>query len=363
MQQRFLSSFIFLCAFGLLMLSVVPAEATTYSELETLYDTQLVHESPAVINGDSVEVFSSSPGFVEVFVNGSPVATISDDRQTILSYLATTFNIPLTSAGSIAVPASAAAAVSNLIFNNLVVPTVPTQQTQEKQAQQKAKQKVRAFGSSLQAEWVDVAGEDGNIYGLNLGYATDIDDYTFGVMVPYDRMNFDSFDADRIGAILFGQYHRSISDDLNMSVTTNLNYMYTAYEYDSGTDDEVNTVGIGLSTSLNYIQENYELGGGVSWQYNQDDVDVADDEQHLLKLGGNCGFHINQQSVVNLSVTWNYDVTDYTNDYGDDNYFELGTEYQADFTDTWALNIGYRKVVALKNYESDLVYLGSIWQF
>lgn len=121
--------------------------------------------------------------------------------------------------------------------------------------------------------------------------------------------------------------------------------------------------GGGLSGSLHFIQENYEAGFGFSWQYNEDDIDMDDDHQHLIKVGTNVGGHVTDQQVINIFGVWNKDVTDYSADYGDDNYFDPGIEYRANFSGTWVFNAGYKKVFELEGYDSEMIYLGSNFIF
>lgn len=342
------------------------AGATTYQELSDIYDTELIPNEHAIIDGNSVHVTEnpSVPGTVEIVINGQFIGTAATgDKAAILMLIADTLGIPITSAGSIDQPTSAASTTSRLVFTELVVPTVRTTTEKNRQAVQKAQGAVRTFGGSLRTEWVDKAGdENGMVSGFNLGLAYDVDNFTFGVMLPYDYFNFDSFTANRIGSILFGQYHLSLTEELEATFTANLNYMFTDFRI-LGQDDDLNTYGAGLSAGLRYSQELYELGCGVSYQYNQDDVDLDDDSQDLVKLGANVGYRVTPDQVVNLFGTWTYDATDYKYDYGDTDYFEIGTEYRANFSDTWALNVGYRKVVDLEDYDSDMVYLGTTWQF
>lgn len=364
MKAHFIRNFTLLIVMGMLALLPLAAEATTYTELTSIYESQLQGGGFTTINGVQVEVFESAPGEVEIWVGEQFVGTASaSDDDAILAAIATALNIPLVSAGSVAAPTSASTASANLVFNELVVPTVETKQTQQRQQEQRDKRELRAIGTAIRGEWIDIAGENGDVYGFNLGGAYDFDDYTIGVIVPYDHLSFDSFDANRLGMVLFGQYHQALSDKLAMSLTANLNYMFTDYDYKNKSDDSLNTVGIGMSAGFSYVQEKYEAGAGISWQYNKDDVNHVDDEQHLIKMGGNLGVHVSDNMVINTFATWNYDVTDYVYNYGDDNYLEAGLEYRADVSDTWTMNVGYRKVLELDNYESDMLYLGSVWQF
>ena len=348
---------------------VSPAEAYTANNLDELgaiYDEYFGQESGSVeVNGELIYWFYDTMNDTTSMEIGTQYYENVDiyDREAVILLVAQALGIPLTSAGTLDEPTSASATTSRLVFTELVVPTVRTTTEKNRQAAQKAQGAVRTFGGSLRTEWVDKAGdENGMVSGFNLGLAYDVENFTFGVMVPYDYFDFDSFTANRIGSILFGQYHLSLTEVLEATFTANLNYMFTDFRI-LGQDDDLNTYGAGLSAGLRYSQELYELGCGVSYQYNQDDVDLDDDSQDLVKLGANVGYRVTPDQVVNLFGTWTYDATNYKYDYGDTDYFEIGTEYRANFSDTWALNVGYRKVVDLEDYDSDMVYLGTTWQF
>jgi hypothetical protein len=363
MKKIFSVATMALVLLGFLMGFAETASALTYQDLETIYDTELGPYGYANIDGNFVDVYSVGVNLVEITVNGTVIGTTSDDRDSILMMLADYLGIPLFSAGSLTEPSSAAATTSRIVFDELVIPTVKTTTEKRREQEQKAKGGMRTFGAALRTEWVDYdGGENGRISGFNLGLAYDEGDYTYGVIIPYDYFDFDSFTANRIGSIFFGQYHLSLSQELEATFTANLNYMFTDFRL-GGKDDDLNTYGGGLSVGLNYIQETYELGCGVSYQFNKDDVDLEDDEQHLIKTGANVGYRVTPDQVVNIFGTWNYDATDYKYDYGDDDYFEIGAEYRANFSETWVLNAGYRKVVDLDDYDSDLVYFGTMMQF
>lgn len=348
---------------------VSPAEAYTANNLDELgaiYDEYFGQESGSVeVNGELIYWFYDTMNDTTSMEIGTQYYENVDiyDREAVILLVAQALGIPLTSAGTLDEPTSASATTSRLVFTELVVPTVRTTTEKNRQAAQKAQGAVRTFGGSLRTEWVDKAGdENGMVSGFNLGLAYDVENFTFGVILPYDYFDFDSFTANRIGSILFGQYHLSLTEELEATLTANLNYMFTDFRI-LGQDDDLNTYGAGLSAGLRYSQELYELGCGISYQYNQDDVDLDDDSQDLVKLGANVGYRVTPDQVVNLFGTWTYDATNYKYDYGDTDYFEIGTEYRANFSDTWALNVGYRKVVDLEDFDSDMVYLGTTWQF
>lgn len=351
-------------------------QVSTFSELTMAYEQieadffALGGLSPvmATINGVEIEYFvETALGLTYIYDLTNMVVIyegpINDAFE--LEALRLYFGIPILSAGSIGTPAAAAATMSNLVFENLVVPSVVPKTEQKNKESQKQMGAARVFGGRISVDWVDVGdgAEEGNIYNFSIGVAQDFDNYTFGVIIPYDRLNFDSFDANRVGIMPYAQYHLELTDELKTTLSANLNYMYSDFDFDGGGNEKIDTYGGGLSTGLQYVQEKFELGCGVSWQYNKDDVDMEDDHQHLIKVGSNVGLHVTDEQVVNLFGVWNKDVTDYEADFGDDNYFDLGVEYRANFSGTWMFNVGYKKVVDLDDYDSDMIYIGSNFMF
>lgn len=355
----------FMLVAGAVCLSPLQAEALNYSDLTSIFESQLRPFGQAVIDGQPVSYFVEPTSDIRtIYVGETLIYQAPHDKDAEIAALASYFGL-LTSAGSIASPESAAGATSRLVFDHLVLPKALPKSEMQRIADQKKQGKVRVFGARIYGEQVDIndGDEEGDIYGVNLGLAMDVDNVTAGIIVPYDKLDFDSFEADRVGAILFGQYHIEMSEALMASLTANVNYMYTDLDFDGGGGDSLNTVGGGLSAGLQYLQESYELGLGVSYQYNEDDVDVDDDHQHLIKAGANLGVYLAPQHVVNVFGIYNNDVTDYDFDLEDDDYFDVGLEYRGDLTGTWSLQAGYKKILDLDDYDSDMIYIGSTWLF
>lgn len=254
---------------------------------------------------------------------------------------------------------------TRLVFNQLVLPSAKTRSQKAAEAAQAVTKMPQTVAATVRYEKADFEESDnnGDIYGFNLGYAVDVDNMTFGVMIPYDHLDFDLFDADRVGAILYGQYSQDINEQTTMALTVNTNYMYTDLDIDNFGSEDVNTFGGGISGSFTYDGDMFVPSFGVSYQYNQDDTDVKDDDQHLIKVGTNMGFRVKENMVFNCFGVWNIDVTDYDNEPDDDDYFEVGLELNAYLSETWSLSGGYKKVISLDDFDSDQVYLGAVWKF
>lgn len=250
------------------------------------------------------------------------------------------------------------------VFNTLVL---PTPKTKKQKAQEEAKQALKlpaSIGAALKYEEVRPDGSDnGDIYGVTMGMAWDTDTVTYGVLLPYENFDFDGFDADQLGLVGYGQYTQDINDQTYMTYTANINYVFTDVDFDGGGNDDINTYGLGLSSSVTFDLDDFVHTLGLSYQYNIDDSNTSDDDQHLLRAGVNLGARIMDTMVASVFLTWTWDVTSYDVDLDDDDYFELGAEFQANLSDTWALNFGVKELIDLNNVDATEIYLGSIWKF
>lgn len=260
---------------------------------------------------------------------------------------------------------SPAGVTSRLVMQNLVIPAAKTRAEKAKEDAQKTLKKARTLGAA--AAWEDVKFSDGvetgDIYGANIGMAWDNENISYGFMLPYDYLDFDNFDANRIGLIGFGQYKLSLSGELSAAFTGHLNYTYTDMDFAGIGHESVNVYGGGLSASATYDSDMFVVSAGASYLYNTDDTDAKDDEQHLLKFGFNTGVRNGDDGVFNVFAVWNIDVTNYENDPQDDDYFEVGMEGSYTFSDTFGLTLGYKKVIELQDFDADQIYLGSSWKF
>lgn len=257
---------------------------------------------------------------------------------------------------------SSAGSISRLVFQQIVLPSAQT--NAEKEAAKRGKLP-GSFGASAYWEGYDFedAGEEGDIYGLNVGAAIDYDGLTYGVMLPYDYIDFDSFDGYRVGLVGFTKYTASIDSEWAASFSGHLNYCYTDLDFDFAGSEDLSTYGGGVGAAITYDQDVYFFSFGSSYFYNTDDSDAKEDKQHLIKTGINTGVRTNDTSVISVFAVWNVDITDYDNDPEDDDYFEVGFEGALNLSDTFGINLGYKKVVDLDDFDADQVYLGSIWKF
>ena len=264
---------------------------------------------------------------------------------------------------------SAAGVTSFTIFSQVVLPRVESKSEQESKQEELAQrlpQRPRTFGGTLRYEHVDfekdASGLDGNIYATNLQMAWDIENFSLGFLIPYEFLNLSSFDANMVGAIPYAQYNIQINSISTLGFTANANYIYTGI---NNNFKDFNTLGGGVGLSLTIDKESFVVSGAFSYQFNKDDSDSENDHQHLIKLGGNVGVRIGQSSVVNLFGTWNNDITPYlqTLNVTDDQYWDLGIAASWSLSKTWNLNGGYKRILGLKDFESNQFFVGTLLRF
>lgn len=258
---------------------------------------------------------------------------------------------------------AAAPATARFVFQELVMPTPPTL-LQLKQADLDTAKKARSIGASGRFQTMDFDdAEDGEVYGLNLGLVLDEDNLSYGFMYAYEYMDFESLYVGRNHLIGFVQQHYSLAESLTAATTEYLNYIYSYIDYDNGDHASVNTGGGGISGSLTYDRTAYFATLGLSYSFNIDDTNAENDKQHLLKSGLVLGTRIGENSVVDLSFVYNYDLTDYDDSSVDDDYYEVGLGLRHDFTETWSATVGYKKVLGIDDFDSNEYVLGSNWKF
>ncbi len=366
----------FMFILGLLLLLPAMACAATaenYDDLSRIYDNHMGSDYGQIVINDVDVAWDTMHGVTTYTADGTEIGTTAEyDKDATLKLIAPHVGVTLSHVGGIgggdeaSAYTSPAGVTSRLVMQNLVMPSAKTRADQQKEDARKAMSMVRTFGASAYWENVDFenSGEEGDLYGANVGMAWDNDNMSYGFMLPYDYLDFDSFDAHRIGLIGFGQYHMELSEELSASFTGHLNYTYSDLDFDSSGSDDVNMYGGGLSAAITLDKDLFVISSGVSYLYNTDDTDMDNDEQHLVKWGVNAGVRNGDNGVFNVFAIWNSDITDYDNDPDvDEDYFEVGMEGAFNMSDTFGLTVGYKKVIELQDFDADQIYLGSTWKF
>src|SRR5262245_5802566 len=222
------------------------------------------------------------------------------------------------------------------------------------------------FGGIFRYEHVDFDNRPinlgGDIYSTTLHATWDINNFSFGVLIPYDYLALHVLDANRVGAVFYGQYRLAVTPEMSAAFVANGNYLYTAINHDIR---DVNTFGGGVSASLQVDQEHVLSGCARSYQYNADDSNDVNDHQHLFKVGGNLGFRLGTNAVLNTFGIWTQDVTTYRNvvQDGSKGYLDLGIEMGLSLSKTWKINGGYKKILGLADFDSNAVFLGTLFRF
>ncbi len=210
---------------------------------------------------------------------------------------------------------------------------------------------------------VSIPDIEGHIFTTQSHLLWDVQDYTFGVLVPLDVMALDGFDVTRFGLIGVGQYRFLVNTRTLLTSTVNANYSHTSV--DAPGRSNVNVFGGGLSVSLTVDQDRFVAGGALTYQVHSDDSDLTNKTHHLFKIGAQAGLRMRENVAVTLSGTLNYDLTNYTNTVRDVDAvsFDFGLEAGWSLSARWKLTGRYQKVVGLDHFRSDQVVLEALWRF
>lgn len=314
---------------------------------------------------------SAIPSGIGITINGTTylsggVATQAD-KLAIMQAFGFIITQPVLSATSMA-STSASAKVSDTIYRSIINPSIQTR-SQQRQQQDRPLQKLIVALADLKYERAEFndTNDKGNIGGFTTSGSYDINrNFTLGAVVPYDYLNFDTFEAHRTGIILYGKNTLKLPSHFELSTAVNGNYMYTASQFKTvSSSNQLSTYGGGFSTRLKFdhIDSNFVPSAAFSLQYNEDNTDIRDNHQYLVKLGPSLGYRVLDNATVQVSGTWNKDITHYSQNTNDTEFYDLGIESAWVISDAWQLRGGYKKILGLKNFDSDSVFLGSSIKF
>ncbi|MEY3882164.1 MAG: hypothetical protein RIQ94_2960 [Pseudomonadota bacterium] len=318
--------------------------------------------------GDSV-VQGASPGQYQITVNGQAFFSGSTLTQaektaflTAIGYIEQSAALSSTSLAS----TSASSKVSNTIFNTIINPAI---QTRTQQQQSKTLQKLIVSVADLKyerAQFTDT-NDKGNIGGFTASASYDINEkFSFGAVIPYDYLSFNTFQAHRTGVIIYAKNTLKLPSSFELSTAINGNAMYTASQ-DRVTNrvTQLGTFGGGFSTRLKFDNNdsNFVPSVAFSYQYNQDSTNIQDNYQHLIKLGPSLGYRVLDNATIQVAGSWTKDISQYKQLQNGNDFYDVGVEGTWLISDEWQLRSGYKKVLGLTNFESDSFYLGSSLKF
>ena len=226
---------------------------------------------------------------------------------------------------------------------------------------------------------------DADIYGGTLDYSktitSDANSITLGVFIPYDYFNYGHSILDNInqlGVILYGIYNMPVmNNEYQVSILGTTSYYYDDLEYNVKSkdydylDEKLNTFGLGTGLSFSKVTGQVRPALFTSFQYSHSDGTTND--YYLLNAG--LSVDVSLTSQVNLTVfgSWTLDLTNYDppknwhgdlgDDFDNDDYWKVGVEAGYNFGGGWSLNVGYRKILGLTDFNSDKVYIGVGFKF
>ncbi len=296
------------------------------------------------------------PGFI--FASDKTICDLLDPSSSLYrAYCISPFS-------ALNAPDGPAHRTTNIVLEDIAMPRAAT--VTEEEGQKVAIARPRLLGGYLRYESARADhADDADIYGGTLGIAWDIEQFSLGIIIPYDYMDYNVVKAHRVGAIGFGTYTLGLAQNLDLMFGANVSYMHVSpFDESFGREaDTVNYYGGGLSTTLTYDAGAVVPALAVLYQYTKDDSDSEHDYSHLLKVAGQLGVRLGERVIVSPYVIWNRDVSAYATSDDIYSFFDVGAELGISITETFTLNVGYKKVLGISDVENDMGYLGVLYRF
>ena len=212
------------------------------------------------------------------------------------------------------------------------------------------------------------ADDDGDIKSITLAVSTMFKGFEVGAFVPYEYMDFESFEGHKTGVVLYAKKDWLLPHHLKLTTVANFNYIAT---YITGFA-LTNTFGGGLSSALTY-----DDGGrfvpriSFSAQYNTDDYYranefIIDNEQYLIKIGASLGYRLLDNIALQGGMIYTRDITDYATSFNrgeDKDYYSIKFGATYTVSNMWQVNLNYKRIIGLDNYYSNTVFLGTTMDF
>ena len=230
------------------------------------------------------------------------------------------------------------------------------------------------LGGSLTYEHISWQGQGGNLYGLSGAYEREMGPFAVGAILTYKYFDYDvsefdpfsnrtaEFDlsSNRVGGIFYGKYF-VLEDPVILMVGANGQVNYSIYN--DPTIDNFVAFGGGAFCSVGGMVGPVELTGAFSYSYSKMDVAFIQNFAHLIKFGGMAGIGIGSRFAVDLYVLDTQNLSDYVEEITGMNYVTIGVEGGFQPAGSWSLTLGYKTILALADYSSNEVYLGTLWKF
>ncbi|MBN1516942.1 hypothetical protein JXA32_10285 [Candidatus Sumerlaeota bacterium] len=196
-------------------------------------------------------------------------------------------------------------------------------------------------------------GAEGNIFGLTFGWEKETDRWRYGVVVPYDHIDYDSTvrDGDSFTISPYLQYI-ALREPVRITAGPYLIFNYTFIN----NNDDFDMHGAGLSASMEKYFNRMYLRYGSSVEYVDTNVDLPTNSVVRWRNGITLGATITDS--IESRLYFMNTISDEGLLGGDDNYSSLGAEVAARVSDAFAMTLGLQTSIGHADTTVYSVYFG-----
>ena len=200
-------------------------------------------------------------------------------------------------------------------------------------------------------------GVEGNVYGIAMGAIRETKHWRYGILFPYDRIDYDgtSQDADSFSASPFIQYvirREKYKILLGPYLYGNYTFLHDA--------DNFGMWGVGVSGAVERHFDPIWVRLGVAGEYINSDIDHSVDSVVRGRLGGTIGFPIIPEKLEGRLFAIGT-LADEGFLGGDKEYATAGGEISAQIGDAFAMTAGYLGSIGHESLSSHTGYLGALF--
>jgi hypothetical protein len=200
-------------------------------------------------------------------------------------------------------------------------------------------------------------GTEGNVIGLTMGALRQTENVRYGLLVPYDRIDFDD-SAEDADSFSVAPYVQVILLDEPVMIAVGP-YLYYNYTFINDTPD-FSMWGGGLAGSVEAEFDPMWVRVGISGEYFDANVNHSVNNVVRLRGGGMVGFPLFSENLEGRLFALGT-LADEEFLGGDDEYASAGGEVIVTAGEAFAVTLGYLRSVGHEHLSSFTAYLGGVF--